>query len=97
MHALIQVLGILARLSIAERASIDECYLDISEEAKKRMAACSGHPPLPVNMEQVHVCGEVQLEHLLCALTTVIMSDAVYAVFLAASGNIRSDNYGYPQ
>ncbi|BDA43773.1 DNA polymerase eta [Coccomyxa sp. Obi] len=53
-----QVLGILARLSIAERASIDECYLDISEEAKKRMAACSGHPPLPVNLEQVHVCGE---------------------------------------
>ncbi|CAL8468278.1 g7818 [Coccomyxa elongata] len=53
-----QVLGILARLSIAERASIDECYLDISEEAKKRMAACAGHPPLPVNLEQVHVCGE---------------------------------------
>lgn len=53
-----QVLGILARLSTAERASIDECYLDISEEAKRRLAACSAHPPLPINLEQVHVCGE---------------------------------------
>ncbi|KAK9915303.1 hypothetical protein WJX75_007291 [Coccomyxa subellipsoidea] len=53
-----QVLEILARLSIAERASIDECYLDISEEAKKRLAASSAHPPLPINVDQVHVCGE---------------------------------------
>lgn len=53
-----QVLDILARLSIAERASIDECYLDISEEAKKRLAASSAHPPLPINVDQVHVCGE---------------------------------------
>jgi hypothetical protein len=51
-------LEILARLSIAERASIDECYLDISEEAKKRLAASSAHPPLPINVDQVHVCGE---------------------------------------
>ena len=56
-----QVLDILARLSIAERASIDECYLDITQEASKRLAACSGHPPLPINLEQVHVCGEVSL------------------------------------
>ena len=56
-----QVLDILARLSIAERASIDECYLDITQEASKRLAACSGHPSLPINLEQVHVCGEVSL------------------------------------
>lgn len=55
----LQVLDILARLSIAERASIDECYLDITQEASKRLAACSGHPPLPIHLEQVHVCGEV--------------------------------------
>ncbi len=54
-----QVLDILARLSIAERASIDECYLDITQEASRRLAACSGHPPLPIKPEQVHVCGEV--------------------------------------
>ena len=53
------MLDILARLSIAERASIDECYLDITQEASKRLAACSGHPPLPIHLEQVHVCGEV--------------------------------------
>jgi DNA polymerase eta len=53
------VLQVLSRLSIAERASIDECYLDIAEEAKKRMAACSGNPPLPVNVDEVHVSGEV--------------------------------------
>ncbi len=80
LDAFIQVLGILARLSIAERASIDECYLDISEEAKKRMAACAGYPALPVNMEQVHVCGEVRLKELLYALTTVVMSNAVHVV-----------------
>ena len=55
----VQVLDILARLSIAERASIDECYLDITQEASKRLSACSGHPPLPSHAEQVHVCGEV--------------------------------------
>lgn len=53
------MLDILGRLSVAERASIDECYLDISEEAKRRMAACSGNPPLAINLEQVHICGEV--------------------------------------
>ncbi|EIE19275.1 DNA/RNA polymerase, partial [Coccomyxa subellipsoidea C-169] len=49
-----QVLNILARLSVAERASIDECYLDITEEAKRRLAASSAHPPLPINVGEVH-------------------------------------------
>ena len=62
----LQVLDILARLSIAERASIDECYLDITQEASKRLAASSGHPALPINLEQVHVCGKVGC--LLCPL-----------------------------
>ena len=56
-----QVLDILARLAIAERASIDECYLDITQEASKRLSACSGHPPLPSHAEQVHVCGEARM------------------------------------
>ena len=50
---------ILARLATTERASIDECYLDLGEEARRRMAACAGHPPLPARAEQVHVSGQV--------------------------------------
>ena len=94
MDAFIQVLGVLARLSTAERASIDECYLDISEEAKKRMAACSGHPPLPVNLEQVHVCGEVRLKFLPYALRS--LRSLIVAVWcgLASLRINRSDIFG---
>ncbi|KAK9830086.1 hypothetical protein WJX72_009709 [[Myrmecia] bisecta] len=52
------VVDILSRLSVCERASVDECYLDVTEEAHKRLAACSGHPPLPVSPQQIHVCGQ---------------------------------------
>lgn len=49
---------ILARLAICEKASIDECYLDITAEARRRLDA-SEQLQLPVNSQQVHVCGEV--------------------------------------
>jgi DNA polymerase eta len=40
-----------------ERASIDECYLDLTEEANKRLAASGGMPDLPVRSHQVHLYG----------------------------------------
>ncbi len=52
-----QVTDILARLAVCEKASIDECYLDISEEARRRMKL--GPPALPVNPDRVHICGQV--------------------------------------
>lgn len=53
-----QVVEILSRMAICERASIDECYLDLTEEAHKRLAACGGQPPLPINPDRVHICGQ---------------------------------------
>ncbi|KAL4434375.1 hypothetical protein ABPG75_000816 [Micractinium tetrahymenae] len=53
-----RVLDILARLAKTERASIDECYLDLTEEAQRRLEACGGVPPMPCNAEQVHVMAE---------------------------------------
>lgn len=38
-----------------ERASIDECYLDLTEEANKRLASSGGMPSLPVRSHQVHL------------------------------------------
>ena len=57
----VQVVNILSRISVCERASIDECYIDITAEAQRRLAASSGQPDLPVSPIQVHVCGEVHL------------------------------------
>ncbi|KAL3149821.1 hypothetical protein ABBQ38_013642 [Trebouxia sp. C0009 RCD-2024] len=53
-----QVVDILSRIGIVERASIDECYLDLTEESHSRLAACSGQPNLPVNADRVHICGQ---------------------------------------
>ena len=53
-----QVMDVLSRLSICERASIDECYLDVSAEAARRLAAASGHPQPPVNADRIHVAGQ---------------------------------------
>ncbi|DBA85636.1 TPA: hypothetical protein ACH3X1_005212 [Trebouxia sp. C0004] len=53
-----QVVEILSRMAICERASIDECYLDLTEEAHKRLAASGGQPPLPINPDRVHICGQ---------------------------------------
>lgn len=44
-----RVLDILARLAKTERASIDECYLDLTAEAQRRLEACAGVPALPCN------------------------------------------------
>ncbi|KAK9812531.1 hypothetical protein WJX73_006603 [Symbiochloris irregularis] len=53
-----QVMDILGRLGTCERASIDECYLDLTVEARKRLSAAAGHPPRPTSFERVHVCTE---------------------------------------
>ena len=52
-------MDILSRIGVVERASIDECYLDLTEEAHTRLAACNGQPILPVNPDRVHICGQV--------------------------------------
>lgn len=44
-----RVLDVLARLARTERASIDECYLDLTEEAQRRLEDCGGVAPLPCN------------------------------------------------
>ncbi|KAK9866888.1 hypothetical protein WJX84_001766 [Apatococcus fuscideae] len=54
----LKVVNILSRTSICERASIDECYIDITAEAQRRLAACAGQALLPVSPHQVHVCGQ---------------------------------------
>lgn len=51
-------MDILARAGICERASIDECYLDLTAESKKRLAAAAGQPPAPPSFDEVHVCAE---------------------------------------
>ena len=48
----------LSRLSICERASIDECYLDISAEAGRRLAAAAGNPAPTPDAERIHVAGQ---------------------------------------
>lgn len=53
------MVDILSRIGIVERASIDECYLDLTEESHSRLAACSGQPNLPVSADRVHICGQV--------------------------------------
>lgn len=50
-----RVLQILSRKSICERASIDECYLDVTLEAHKRLEKSAGLPPYPVEPHQIHV------------------------------------------
>lgn len=54
-----QVIGILSTLSICERASIDEAYIDVTDEANRRHAAGGGWPAAPFNTEGWHVCGVV--------------------------------------
>ncbi|KAK9862849.1 hypothetical protein WJX84_002605 [Apatococcus fuscideae] len=53
-----KVVDILSRKSICERASIDECYIDITAEAQRRLTASSGQPAMPISPRQVHVCGQ---------------------------------------
>lgn len=54
-----QVVAILQRMGICERASIDECYLDITVEARKRLSNSLGQMPRPGDLSRVHVCGVV--------------------------------------
>lgn len=58
------VLDILSRggHTICERASIDECYLDLTAEAQARLAEGNGVVPPAVRPEQVHVyAGEEEI------------------------------------
>lgn len=54
-----QVLKVLGQSDAVrvERASIDECYLDLTEEAHRRLAANGGVPPVPPRPQQVHIYG----------------------------------------
>ncbi|KAJ9529662.1 hypothetical protein QJQ45_014431, partial [Haematococcus lacustris] len=55
----VRVADVLSRLSVCERASIDEVYLDVSEEAARRLAAVPPDqaPPAPPCWRGVHVVG----------------------------------------
>lgn len=53
-----RVLEILSRADVTvERASIDECYLDLTDEAARRLADFGGAPTMPSQPEKVHVYG----------------------------------------
>ena len=47
--------------AVTERASIDECYLDVTEVAQQMLRDAGGQPPLPLPhlLAQIHVCGAV--------------------------------------
>ena len=70
----LQVVEILSRVSTCERASIDECYLDITAEALRRLEACAGTPALPANVHEVHVCGQVHRIELNAPPTWTVLS-----------------------
>ncbi|KAL6747481.1 hypothetical protein V8C86DRAFT_1320792 [Haematococcus lacustris] len=55
----VRVADVLSRLSVCERASIDEVYLDVSEEAARRLAAVPPDqaPPAPPCWRGMHVVG----------------------------------------
>lgn len=64
LHWWLQVTDILARLAICEKASIDECYLDITAEAKRRLEQSPASLAPPARPDQIHVCGEVLTRYL---------------------------------
>lgn len=62
-----QVMAILSGLAVCERASIDEAYLDLTEEAGRRLRALpAGAPPaVPSSLEGWHVCGLVRARYVI--------------------------------
>lgn len=55
-----EVMDVLAEGGIiAERASIDECYLDVTDAAHRLLQGADGQPPLPPpeQLSQIHVIG----------------------------------------
>jgi hypothetical protein len=58
---LLQVVAVLSSLAVVERASIDEAYLDVSQEAGSRLAQLGegALPPEPADLERCHVAGMV--------------------------------------
>ena len=76
----------LSRLSICERASIDECYLDISAEAARRLAAASGHPQPPVNADRIHVAGQACYQGSSCCVNWVALQQGVHSTMSGVYG-----------
>lgn len=57
-----QVADILARGGVCERASIDEAYIDVTEESQRRLRlAASGPLPEPPSFDRIHVSGASQV------------------------------------
>lgn len=54
-----KVLAIMARYGITERASIDEMYIDCTDEALRRLQANGGAPALPLQLDQIHIAAMV--------------------------------------
>lgn len=54
-----KVLAIMARYGITERASIDEMYIDCTDEALRRLQATGGAPALPQKLDQIHIAAMV--------------------------------------
>lgn len=64
-----QVMDVLAEGGIiAERASIDECYLDVTDAAQRLLQGADGQPPLPPpeQLSQIHVIGAVHTQPSTC-------------------------------
>lgn len=54
-----QVTSILSTLCVCERASIDEAYLDVTDEAMRRLSRAGGKLPQQQDFDGWHVCGIV--------------------------------------
>jgi hypothetical protein len=65
-HAAHQVVNVLSSKAVVERASIDEAYLDVTEEAGRSMAQLGqgGALPVPPDVERCHLAGHVSSCHL---------------------------------
>lgn len=92
----LQVADILARGGICERASIDEAYIDVTEEAQKRLKLAGDGPlPEPLSFDRIHVSGacqvgECRLKHVLLAWFSRYDILAAAAAVVAAAGKVEA-------
>nr|XP_032818790.1 DNA polymerase eta isoform X2 [Petromyzon marinus] len=56
-EASVQVLDVMARFAIVERASIDEAYMDLTDALASRISALHGRPLVPDDLPGTHVEG----------------------------------------
>ncbi len=54
-----KVLECISKFGVTERASVDEMYLDCTEEATRRLQENCGQPPMPQRLEQIHIAALV--------------------------------------